>query len=189
MAKYSLEFKKKIVMTYLNGEGSYKFLSNKYGIASSSSLKEWVKAYKDFGDDGLRRSRQNKNYSFTFKMNVVELYLSTEVSYQELALSVGMNNPSLIVKWVNDYRIAGSDALKPKKKGRKPKVAKAGTTKTVKAENTSNNNEYLRQLEDENLKLRIENAYLKELRRLRLEEEALLKERRELSTVSEENSD
>jgi transposase len=32
--------------------------------------------------------------------------------------------------------------------------------------------EYLRQLEEENLRLRIENAYLKELRRLRLEDEA-----------------
>ena len=39
----------------------------------------------------------------------------------------------------------------------------------------------------EMLKLRIENAYLKELRRLRLEEEALLKKRRESYTASEEN--
>ena len=46
----------------------------------------------------------------------------------------------------------------------------------------------IKQLEEELLKLRIENAYLKELRRLRLEEEALLKEKRESSTVSEENS-
>ena len=38
------------------------------------------------------------------------------------------------------------------------------------------------------LKLRIENAYLKELRRLRLEEETLLKKRRESSTASEETS-
>ena len=45
-----------------------------------------------------------------------------------------------------------------------------------------------KKLEDENLKLRIENAYLKELRRLRLEEEALLKKQRESSTASEENS-
>ena len=48
--------------------------------------------------------------------------------------------------------------------------------------------EYVKQLEDELLKLRIENAYLKELRRLRLEEEALLKKRRESSAVSEESS-
>ena len=48
--------------------------------------------------------------------------------------------------------------------------------------------EHVKQLEDELLKLRIENAYLKELRRLRLEEEALLKKQRESSTASEENS-
>ena len=47
--------------------------------------------------------------------------------------------------------------------------------------------EYSNELEDENLKLRIENAYLKELRRLRLEEEALLKKQRESSTVSEDS--
>ncbi|MGP1543318.1 MAG: hypothetical protein ACTTIJ_06505 [Dialister pneumosintes] len=39
--------------------------------------------------------------------------------------------------------------------------------------------EHIKQLEDELLKLRIENAYLKELRRLRLKEEALLKKQRE----------
>ena len=49
--------------------------------------------------------------------------------------------------------------------------------------------ERIRQLEDELLKLRIENAYLKELRRLRLEEETLLKKQRESSTASEETSD
>jgi transposase len=36
--------------------------------------------------------------------------------------------------------------------------------------------------------LKIENAYLKELRRLRLEKEALLKKQRELSTASEDTS-
>lgn len=60
--------------------------------------------------------------------------------------------------------------------------------KSANIENVNNNSEYLKQLENENLKLRIENAYLKELRRLRLEEETLLKKQRESSTVSEENS-
>ena len=48
--------------------------------------------------------------------------------------------------------------------------------------------EHIKELEDELLKLRIENAYLKELRRLRLEEEALQKKQRESSTVSEDSS-
>jgi transposase len=48
--------------------------------------------------------------------------------------------------------------------------------------------ELLKQLQEENLRLRIENAFLKEVRRLRLEEEALLRKQRESSTASEENS-
>ena len=48
--------------------------------------------------------------------------------------------------------------------------------------------ELLKQLQEENLRLRIENAFLKEARRLRLEEEGLLNELRESSTASEENS-
>ena len=35
-----------------------------------------------------------------------------------------MNNPTLITRWVNDFRIAGSDALRPKKKGRKKSMVK-----------------------------------------------------------------
>ncbi len=92
------------------------------------------------------------------------------------------------MKWVNDFRIAGPDALRPKRKGRRSKVSKPKESKLTNIENVSNNSEYLKQLEDENLKLRIENSYLKELRRLRLEEETLLKKKRESSTASAEIS-
>lgn len=53
--------------------------------------------------------------------------------------------------------------------------------------NIDENTKYLKQLEDENLKLRIENAYLKELRRLRLEKEAQSK-KQESSATSEDYS-
>ena len=191
MAKYSYEFKLKAVQAYLNGEGSYDYLAKKYNISACSKFKEWVASYKEFGKEGIMRSRRNKNYSFQFKLSVVELYLSTEVSYQELALSQGINNPSIIAKWVNDFRITGPDALRPKKKGRKKtldiiELRKPSTSNEEKPVDTSA--EHIKELEDELLKLRIENAYLKELRRLRLEEEALLKKQRESSTVSEDSS-
>ncbi len=192
MAKYSFEFKKKVVQAYLNGEGGYKYLAKKYNVPAFNNIKKWINSYKEFGDEGLMRSRQNKNYSFQFKLSVVELYLSSEVSYQELALSQGINNPSLIVRWVNDFRIAGPDALRPKMKGRKKSLVKQEPNKklTNNIEETpiDTSAEHIKELEDELLKLRIENAYLKELRRLRLEEEALLKRRRESFTVSEDSS-
>jgi len=187
MAKYSIELKEKIVLAYQNGEGGYNYLAQKYGVAHKNIIQRWIKAYNEFGLDGLVRSRKNQTYSFDFKLNVVELYLNTEVSYQELALSVGMNNPPLITKWVNDFRIAGPDALKPKKRGRRSKMEKPKDIKQPPNEITKSNTDYLKQLEEENLKLRIENAYLKELRRLRLEGKPL-KEKREPSTASEDHS-
>jgi transposase len=65
------------------------------------------------------RSRKNDAYSFEKKLYVVELYLSIEVSYQELALKEGITNPSMIVNWVNRFRVAAPEALRPHKKGRK----------------------------------------------------------------------
>ena len=190
MAKHSFEFKKKVVLEYLNGYGSTTYLSRKYNLGSGTQLRKWINAYRAFGDEGLQRSRQQKKYTFEYKLHVVKLYLSTEVSYQELALQEGINNPAMFVKWVNDFRIAGPDALRPRKKGRKKSLDSINHTKNTTPNETTSvdtSTEYVKQLEDELLKLRIENAYLKELRRLRLEEEALLKKQRESSTASEES--
>lgn len=193
MAKYSFEFKKKVVQEYLNGEGGALYLSKRYNISQmyATQVQNWIKVYQAFGDDGLKRSRKNNSYSFEFKLHVVELYLRNEVSYQELSLSQGINNPALITRWVNDFRIAGPDALRPKQKGR-PTTLKLSHKKDSKAINTANtmdiSSKHVKELEDKVLKLEIENAYLKELRRLRLEEEKLLKKQRELSTASEDDT-
>ena len=192
MAKYSFEFKKKVVLEYLSGGGGRKYLTKKYGIKSYGQLKTWIKAYNTFGDEGLKRSRQNSSYSFEFKLRVIELYLSSEVSYQELALSQRINNPAMIAKWVNDFRVAGPDALRPKKKGRKKTLSQNDNRKTKTSSSdertVDTSAEHVKELEDELLKLRIENAFLKELRRLRLEDEAKMRDVQESSTVSEENS-
>jgi transposase len=66
-------------------------------------------------------------------------------------------------------------------------MAKTKNTKKPISADESTNSEYLKQLEDENLRLRIENAYLKEVRRLNLEGKTL-REQRESSTVSEKHS-
>ena len=191
MAKYSFEFKKKVVLAYLNGEGGYKYLSKIYGVPSRSNIERWVHNYQTFGDEGLQRSRKNDTYSFEKKLSVVELYLSSEISYQDLALQEGIANPCMIANWVNRFRVAGPDALRPHKKGRKKTLDKSDNiTQSKPLEETSidASAEHVRELEDELLKLRIENAFLKELRRLRLEDEAKMRERQESSAVSEDSS-
>ena len=191
MAKYGIKFKKKVVFAYIKGEGSYAYLAKFYGIPSSALIRKWVKNYQTFGEEGLMRSRQNNIYSFEKKLHVVELYLSSEISYQELALNEGITNPSMIGNWVNRFREAGPDALREHKKGRKKTLDKPGIDKTSQSTEETmadTSAKHVKELEDELLKLKIENAFLKELRRLRLEDEAKMRERRGSSTVSEESS-
>ena len=187
MAKYSFEFKKKVVQSYLNGEGGYIYLAKYYGMPNESPIRRWIVAHRDFGWEGLLRSRKNKTYTFDFKLRVVELYLTTEISYQELASSVGISNYPLVVRRVSNFRIAAPEALRPKRRGRRNKVDKPKSIVQNENVDDSNTPKYVKQLEDDLLKLRIENAYLKELRRLRLADEARQRERLESSTASEEN--
>ena len=191
MAKHSYEFKKQLVSEYLDNQGSYASISQKHGMSSSYQLKTWVAAYKKLGDNGLKRSRSRKEYSFEEKLSVVESYLTSELSYQELALQMGINNPSMLARWVNDFKIAGPDALRPHRKGRKKTLSTSQSRETeaqVQHTEVDTRAEHVKELEDELLKLRIENAVLKELRRLRLEDEAKRRGLRTSSSVSEDNS-
>ncbi|MCI3861528.1 transposase, partial [Lactococcus garvieae] len=62
MAKYSFEFKLKVVNDYLSGVSGYLFLTDKYHVKDRKQIRNWVNAYKEFGTEGLRRKRQNKTY-------------------------------------------------------------------------------------------------------------------------------
>ncbi|EFW29573.1 helix-turn-helix domain-containing protein [Selenomonas artemidis] len=184
MAKYSMECKLKIVREYLAGKGSYEALSKQHKIASGH-IKTWVKVYEAFGAKGLERSRAQQTYTFEFKRSAVECYLSTEASYQEAAICLGLNNPSLLVRWTKQYRMGGVDALRPKSKGRSPAMPKQRKERILDTPQDETTQQ-LHALQEENLRLRIENAYLKELRRLRLQE-AMQSKKQGSSAASEEN--
>ena len=190
MSKYSFEFKKKVVTAYLNGEGGYGYLAKIYEIPTKSIIERWVHNYQVFVDDGLMRSRKKQIYSFKKKLSVVELYLTSEISYQNLALQEGISNPCMIASWVNRFRVAGPDALRPHKKGSKKTLDKSEEKHSIPSAETpiDTSAEQVKELENELLKLKIENAFLKELRRLHLEDEAKMRERRESSAVSEDDS-
>ena len=191
MSKYTFEFKKKVVYEYLYEKIGSTTLAKKYDIKSEKQVRQWIHNYQEFGDEGLKRSRKNASYSFEFKLHMVESYLSNEVSYEELALANGITNYSMLSRWVEAFRVAGPDGLRPRKKGRKTtldKSVKSRITQPIKEKSIDTSVEHVKELEDELLKLRIENAFLKELRRLRLEDEAKMRERRESSAASEDNS-
>lgn len=175
MAKYSTEFKMKVVKEYLESNISYRSLSDKYFIPSEIVIKNWVNAYKSQGYEGLKVKRENTQYTLEFKLNVVNLYLTGEMSYQSLANELKINNPSMITRWVNDFRKKGIEGLKSKKRGRPSKMSKAPKkSKDTKIESSANitnsENESLTQaqlkekikkLEEKNYWLQLENDAIK----------------------------
>ena len=175
MAKYSTEFKIKIVKEYLESNISYQNLSDKYSLPDKILIRTWVNAYKSQGYEGLKVKRQNTQYSLEFKLNVVNLYLTGEMSYQSLANELKINNPSIITRWVKDFREKGIEGLEPKKRGRPSKMPKLPKkSKDIKIDSSANltnleNNsltevqlkEKIKKLEEQNYWLQLENDAIK----------------------------
>ena len=193
MAKYSYEFRRKIVEEYLGREAGYKTLAMKYQI-DHSQIRRWVNNYKHFGDESLMRSRNNRAYSVEFKLEAITRYEMSECSYQQLALELGLTNPSMIVNWRRKYREEGIEGLRSHKRGR-PVTKKDDRNQ---APNPSKSSEDLdastrealenriKELEAENRKLTIQKMFWEQLRSLAREE--AMKKRRRSSPNSENNS-
>lgn len=178
MAKYSTELKIKVVEAYLNNEGGYETLANSYGISNESIVRRWVNAYKSQGYEGLKVSRENNNYSFDFKQNIVNLYLTGEMSYQELANQFKINNPPTIARWVIDFRKYGLDGLKPRKRGRPSSMTKKETESNheIKRECTEEEKNEIERLKEENYWLQLELDFIKKKMELEDEEDRKMRE-------------
>ena len=175
MVKYSTEFKMKVVKEYLEGNISYPQISDKYCIPSETIIRKWVNAYKSQGHEGLKVKRKNTQYTLEFKLNVVNLYLTGEMSYQSLANELKINNPSMIARWVKDFREKGIEGLKPKKRESPSKMSKSPKrSKDAKVEssaqltneednslNEAQLKEKIKKLEEKNYWLQLENDAIK----------------------------
>ncbi|QKS70011.1 helix-turn-helix domain-containing protein [Paenalkalicoccus suaedae] len=157
MAKYSEEFKMKLVSEYLNGNLGYKLLAKKYNMPSRTPLQNWVRSYKTQGVEGLKRRRTNEAYSVQFKVDTIQFMLETGASFQETAEQFRLNNPALIYSWMKTFNEQGLGGLKPRSKER-PSMSKNSNKSKGKEEKKLTRED---ELERENELLRLENAYLK----------------------------
>lgn len=132
------------------------------------------------------------------KLAVVESYLTSKLSYRQIALQYGMNNPSLIARWKSEFMKYGANAFVERPKGRIPTMSRTDEKAKITTHTKSRNQKKKKELTPEQARIlelekqlryaQIENAYLKELRRLRLEDAQKMKEQQESLAVSEENS-
>jgi len=163
--RYSFELKKEAVTAYLNGEGSMRAIADRFGVKGSIQISRWVMYYNKFGDAGLKSSGQ-KTYSFEYKLHIVELYLTSDLSFNDIGLSEGIKESSVISDWVQTFRKYGADGLRKKEVNKLMKSADNNPNINL---SEADKDAKIKELEDKVLMLEIQNAYLKELRRLRLE--------------------
>lgn len=163
LAKYSEEFKMKLVTEYLEGNIGYGSLAKKYNMGSHTPIREWVKSYESQGINGLKRRKIRKGYSVQFKLDTVKFMLNTGASHLDTAIHFNLNNPSLIARWMKEFREQGIEGLISKPKGRLS-MSKKPNKQKKKEENKLTREE---ELERENELLRLENSYLKKLKAFR----------------------
>ena len=159
---YPLEIKLAAVNDYLEGASSIRETANKYGV-SKTMLHRWVAKFQNHGTDGLQVTYTN--YSFEFKMDVLNYMNETGASIEEATAVFNISSSSLVWNWKQLLETHGVDALRPKVRERLTMKKPSKNTQPVKGSEED--------VQAELEQLRIENAYLKKLHALILEKEKL----------------
>jgi len=165
--KYDSEFKLDCVLKYK--EGMRNFVPP--GVSRGSFLahvRAWVKAFDDFGVDGLKHGSFNKEWTAEQRFGLVAKVLAGD-SIKNVAKNAHIN-PGQLYRWIRKYREKGMDGLQLRK-GRKPTETNMPKKK---AKLTPTEQEELKLLRERNRYLEAENLYLKKLRALELEKTAKL---------------
>jgi len=132
--------------------------ANLLGVARSP-VGRLYRRWRIHGRGALMTKPTKRAYSFEFKLALVERFAAGETA-QNLASEAGLSSPKLLETWARAYRREGSDALRPKAKGRPGKPDASPPVELPELE----------RLRRENERLRAEVAYLGKLRALRAQE-------------------
>lgn len=157
MSKYSNEFKLEVVKYYLEGHHSRAGTARKFGMPSSTPLKEWIKKYQEHGPEGLIK-QQKPSYSGEFKQNVVEYMHDNHLSATQTAIHFRLQTP-IVLKWERIYYEEGPQGLYKERRGRSRNMESKPKKKKL-------DKQVEEDLIAENQRLKMENEYLKKLNAL-----------------------
>ncbi|KRN28923.1 hypothetical protein IV38_GL001133 [Lactobacillus selangorensis] len=157
MTKISKETKLKALIEYCEGKQSLRGIGDKYGI-TLFNFRMLVAAYKTHGKSVLL---DPPKVTPDFRIKLARWAITNHASYTEVAAEFGYLGIAQIKQWKEIYRNQGPNGLMSITKGRKPKMTKK-TNKTPKnKQKLTPEQNRIKQLEDENLELRIKNEALK----------------------------
>lgn len=162
--RYSKELKLEAVQSYLKGEGSYEELRKRYGLLSSTQLKNWVKWYNGHKEFKDRRGAGTEIYmtkgrktTQEERAEIVAYCIEHGKDYPLTIQTYGVSYQQ-VYAWVRKYEDRGIDGLRDGR-GRTKPVEELNEAERLKLENKI----LKAQLKDAEM----ENKLLKKLRELR----------------------
>lgn len=96
------EFRAKVSQAYLDGFGSYRYLSAKYSIGCKT-LRQWVAKYRIYGIAAFSYKPGNASYSSDFKIMCVEAVLSGEGSVDNIVAKYNISSRMVLSYWIKCY--------------------------------------------------------------------------------------
>ena len=163
-SKYSKELKLEAVKAYLNGEGSYEALRKKYGLLSTTQLRNWVKWYNGHKEFKERREAGTEIYMTKGRKTtqeergeIVAFCIEHGKDYPLTIRTYGVSYQQ-IYTWVKKYEKKVIDSLRDGR-GRSKPVDEMSAEERLRMENRI----LKAQLKDAEM----ENKLLKKLRELR----------------------
>ena len=156
---YTEELKAKAVREYLEGKGSLKEISAKYGIRGTIQLRDWIKVYnsgRDFSHkmSGGSRMKQGRETTQEERIAIAKDCLENGSNYGETAIKYNVSYQQ-VYTWVKKFRELGEAGLEDRR-GQKTAAQEPRTElEELKIK--------MAQLEHENYMLRMERDLLKKL--------------------------
>lgn len=160
--KYSTELKHQAVRDYIDGRLSQYQIIDKYKIASTTQLANWIKKYNGHSNSlianlgGTKAMTKGRATTWQERMNIVLYCLANGQDYTKAATHFHVSYQQ-VYSWVKKYEADGEEALRD------------GRGRTKAAEELTEEDRRrlaMNKLEYENTRLRAENAFLKKLQEL-----------------------
>ena len=116
---YSEETKLKAVTDYLNGEGSTKAISAKYGLRSDRQLRNWIKVYNS--GEGFRqkmsggsRMKEARPTTVEERIQIAKDCIANGGNYGETALKFNVSYQQ-VYQWVKKFKEKGNAGLEDRR--------------------------------------------------------------------------
>jgi len=136
---YSKELKEKAIQDYINCEGTYESIANKYGISTGEIVRRWVKRYnrhmeiEDYDPKPEVYMSKSRRTTYKERIEIAEYCLSNNKNYKAAAIKYSVNYAQ-VYTWVKKYIELGEDNLKDKR-GRKKVEEELTEIEKLKLEN------------------------------------------------------